>query len=179
MLIALGIMTAAAGVFLFLWYRTIVSLPLKRRPPFIRSGLIKWGMPCLSLVLFVLGVYLVAAVSFLWAILAFALSALFTFLVLKFDRYSADARVIFDRYLRIRESNPGLTEDEVLYFTAEWRYPQWSSNRLVELVAGKDIEGLILLMLTNEHGINPLSDWELFRDLKAKIARMVRTGKVT
>jgi len=46
----------------------------------------------------------------------------------------------------------------------------------VELVAGKDIENLMLLMLINENKVNPISDWELYRSSKAKAARVASAG---
>jgi hypothetical protein len=94
-----------------------------------------------------------------------------------FDRYSAEMRIIRDRYREIRRANPGLADGEALFQTAFWRYPGWSQDRLVELVAGKDIESLTLLIILNEHGINPIADWELYRSLKSKAARIVRPGK--
>ena len=45
----------------------------------------------------------------------------------------------------------------------------------LELVAGKDIAGLILVMLVSENKINPISDWELYRTLKLKVARITQS----
>ncbi len=70
-----------------------------------------------------------------------------------------------------------MDESEVLYHTARWRYPAWQHDRLVELVAGKDIESLILLMMISENKINPISDWELYRSLKAAAARITHPNK--
>jgi hypothetical protein len=74
----------------------------------------------------------------------------------------------------VRRANPDMEEIEVLFQTAAWRYPKWSHDRLVELVAGKTIEDLILLMILSEYDINPISDWELYRNLKAKAAKIAQ-----
>jgi len=175
MLPAFGAMTAAWGLFLFLWYRTVVALPAAEQPLFIRPAAFKWGVPALALVLFVTGVFLLGTVRLRLAWVAAGAAALAVVLVLKFDRYSAEIRVIHDRYRSLRQANPQTEEIEVLFHTARWRYPSWTHDRLVELVAGKDIQSLILLMLINENKINPISDWELYRALKVKIARTTRT----
>src|SRR5881397_657928 len=175
MLPALGAMTAAGGLFLFLWYRTVVALPAAEQPLFIRPAAFKWGVPTLALVLFVTGVFLLGTVRLPLAWVAAGAAALAVVLVLKFDRYSAEIRVIHDRYRSLRQANPQTEEIEVLFHTARWRYPAWTHDRLVELVAGKDIQSLILLMLINENKINPISDWELYRLLKVKVARTTGT----
>jgi hypothetical protein len=170
----LGIMTAAGGLFLFLWYRTIAGLPAKQRPPFLRPALFKWGIPAVSLLVFASGIVLMASVSLALAAGAAGVSGLLAFLIIRFDRYSASMRLIHDRYCRVRRSNPGMEEIEALFQTAAWRYPDWSHDRLVELVAGKNVEDLLLLMILNDYGINPLTDWDLYRTLKDKAARIVR-----
>ncbi len=177
MLIVLGIMTATGGLFLFLWYRTVVGLPQKLQPQFIRPYLFKWGVPGVSFAVFASGLFLLASVHLSLAAAAVFVAVGLVYLISRLDRYSADMRIIRDRYLEIRETNNGLPDKEALLQTARWRYPDWSHDRLVELVAGKDIEGLTLLMILNEHGINPLSDWELYRSLKAKAARILGQGR--
>ena len=176
MLPALGAMTTAGGLFLFLWYRTVVSLPAAEQPLFVRPAGFKWGVPALALVLFLTGVFLLAAVRPWLAWVAAGAAALVAFLVLKFDRYSAEIRIIHDRYRDLRQANPQMEDIEVLFHTARWRYPAWTHDRLVELVAGKDIRSLILLMLINENKINPISDWELYGALKVKVARTTQAG---
>lgn len=167
-----GGMTAAGGLFLFFWYRTVVSLPLQSRPPFVRAVAFKWGVPLLSLMLFAAGLYLLAYEG-LWAVLgAVAIAGLLGFLLQKFDRYSAEARGVFHHYTRFREANPGLEEADALYLTAQHRYPGWDEDRLVELVAGKDIQSLILMILIQENKINPIGDWELYRKLKVSVAEI-------
>jgi hypothetical protein len=179
MLPTLAAITAAGGLFLFLWYRTVVSLPAAEQPLFIRPAAFKWGVPALALVLFAAGVFLLGTVRLRLAWIAAGLAVVAAFLVLKFDRYSAEIRVIHDRYRSLRQANPQMEEIEVLFHTARWRYPAWTHDRLVELVAGKDIESLILLMLINENKINPISDWELYRSLKVKVARATGTTQTS
>jgi hypothetical protein len=172
MLIALGAMTGAAGLFLFLWYRTLAGLSVRRQPAFLHAPAFKWGVPAIALVLLSMGLALLAAVSALVAA-AFAGAALLAaFAVLKFDRYTADMRAIHEDYRRIRAANPGMPEFEALFHTAERRYAGWSEDRLVELVAGKDIAGLILLIIIKDNEINPISDWELYRRLKLRVGRV-------
>jgi hypothetical protein len=172
-----GILTAAGGAFLFLWYRTVVSLPVKRQPYFVQNPAFKWGGPAASLAVFLAGLTLTAAASLPAAAIAAAACLLAGFAVIRFDRYSASMRILFSRYNDLRLQNPDLETAEVLFHLARRRYPQWSHDRLVELVAGKDIENLILLMILNENQVNPLMDWELYRSLKFKAAQIVRTGK--
>lgn len=176
MLIFLGVMTAAGGFFLFLWYRAVVSLPINKQPLFIHTMLFKWSIPVISFTVCAAGLYLLSAISLWLAGGVLAAAVLLAFLVVKFDRYSAEMRIILDHYRKVREANPGMEELEALYLTARRRYPRWSHDRIVELVAGKDIENLILLMLINENKINPISDWELYRSLKAKAARVAGAG---
>jgi len=174
-MIVLGAMTTAGGLFLFLWYRTVVSLPLRKQPDFIRPIPFKWGIPAISLALFLCGLFILASLSPLYALAAAALAGGLGFLLLKFDRYSADTRLIHDKYREIRQANPSMEELEVLFHTARWRYPKWSEDRALELVAGKDIAGVILVMLVSENKINPISDWELYRTLKLKVARITQS----
>src|SRR5512135_2746655 len=101
MMIFLGSVIAAAGTFVFLWYRTVVGLPLKRQPLFIRASIFKWGVPAVALTLFVAGILLLASVSSAAALGAVVVSAVLCSLVIRFDRYSADMRLIRDHYLRI------------------------------------------------------------------------------
>ncbi|HYK89253.1 MAG TPA: hypothetical protein VE398_10810 [Acidobacteriota bacterium] len=173
MLAFLGLMTASAGVFLFLWYRTIVSLPVKKQPSFIHRPLFKWGIPAVSLAVGVSGLYELVMVNLWLAGLALAAGVLLSVLIVKTDRYSAEMRIIHGYYMKLREANPGMEEMEILYLVAKWRYPQWSHDRIVELVAGKDLGNLILLMMITENKISPISDWELYRSLKARAARIV------
>ena len=177
MLTALGALTAAAGLFLFLWYRTVVSLPAKVRPGFVLSALFKWAFPLLAGVVFVAGLYLAALAGIVNVIAVAAASALLGFLVLGLDRYSAQMRVIVSRYRDVREANPAMEEMEVLFRVAQWRYPTWGHDRLVELVAGKNIRELVLLILVQENGINPLQDWELYRTLRSRAARLTGLGE--
>jgi len=174
---AFGLMTAAAGLFLFLWYRTIAGLPLRQRPQFSRPAVFKWGVPGVGIAVFVAGLFLTAEVSLRLTATAGASAALFVFLIIRYDRYSANMRLIMDRYRKVRRANPDIEEIQVLYRTAAWRCPKWPHDRLVELVAGKSVEDLILLMIINEYEINPISDWELYRTLKAKAARIGRGGE--
>jgi hypothetical protein len=176
MLTFLGLMTALGGLFLYLWYRTIVSFPLKKQPLFIHPVWFKRGMPVISVTVFAAGLYMLSAVSLRLASGVLAAAIVLAFLVVKFDRYSAEMRIIYDRYRKVREANPGMEEMEILFLTGQWRYPGWSHDRLVELVAGKDIENLMLLMLINENKVNPISDWELYRSSKAKAARVASAG---
>jgi hypothetical protein len=177
MLTFLGAMTTVAGLFLLLWYRTVVALPVKRQPLFIHPVLFKWGVPIFGIAIFAAGLYLLSTISHGLAGAVFAASLILFVLVTRFDRYSAEMRIIHHHYRGVRETNPGLEEIEVLFLTAKWRYPQWSHDRVVELVAGKDIESLILLMLINENKINPITDWELYRSLRTKAARLVGEAK--
>ncbi len=175
MMIFLGLMTAAGGLFLFLWYRTVVSLPVHQQPAFVRPTLFKWGVPAVSLVMFLAGIYALIGVSSGVAAATLMVSAALAFLVIKFDRYSADMRLIHYHFLGVRRANPGMEETEALYHTARWRYPEWSHDRVVELVAGKNIQNLILLMIIRENNVNPIQDWELYRSLKAKAEHIIGT----
>ena len=174
MLALLGAMTAAGGLFLFLWYRTLVSLPVGRQPPFIHPASFKWGVPAISVALTILGLVQLAAVTPRFAAVGVFAGALLTFGILRFDRYTADMRGTYELYRKTREANPTSAEIEVLYHTARVRYPKWSHDRVVELVAGKDIEALILLMVVKDYGINPIRDWELYRSLKVKAQRIAK-----
>src|SRR5262245_19256585 len=153
-------MIVASAVCLFLWYRTVVSLPVARQPDFIAVPAFKWGVPALALLLFLGGVYLAALVGAMIAVAAGLVALALSAAAIRFDRYTAAMKLIHDRYRRIREHNPGMLEPEVLYHVAEWRYPRYSEDRLVELVAGKSIESLLLLMVIQDNKINPISDWE-------------------
>ncbi len=173
MLALLGCMTTAGGFFLFFWYRTVVSLPRKRQPVYIHSRLFKWGVPLISALVFAAGLYELLQINRWLAPAILACSIVLSFLTVKFDRYSAEARIIRDHYRQVRAANPDMDEMEVLFLTARWRYPQWPHDRIVELVAGKDVGNLIVLMLINENRINPISDWELYRSIKARVTRIV------
>ncbi len=173
----LGILTVAGAMFLFLWYRTVAGLPVKQQPPFARPGVFKWGVPAVSLAVFAAGIYILSEVNRRVAAIAVVAAAAGAFLIIRFDRYSANMRLICDHYREFRRVNPDREDIEALFHTAAWRYPQWSHDRLVELVAGKNIEELLLLMIINDYEINPISDWELYRTLKAKAARIVKAGK--
>jgi hypothetical protein len=176
MQIAFGIAGTLLGLYLFLWYRTVVALPVAVRPDFVRSAMFKWCVPALGSLLFASGVLALSAAGLWLGGSALAASVLAGWLIMRFDRYSAELRLIHERYRRLREANPAMEEFEVLFHLAEWRYPGWSQDRLVEMAAGKDIEGLMLLMMIRENGINPLSDWELYRSLKARAARIAGRG---
>jgi hypothetical protein len=169
-----GALTTAGGLFLLLWYRTLAGLPVRLQPSVVRRGPFKWGVPAAGLVVFAAGLYLLGCVAMWAAAAALALSGILGFSLLKFDRYSANMRLICDHYLGVREAHPDMPEIEVLFLTARWRYPTWSHDRILELVAGKDIQTLILLAVVNENKINPISDWELYRSLKAKAERIAR-----
>ncbi len=176
MLIFLGVMTALGGLFLFLWYRTIVSLPAGRQPQFIHPAAFKWGIPAVSLVVFASGLYMLSEVGPLLPVATLLVAVVVTWLILKFDRYSAEMRVIHSYYRKVHRAGHGMDETEALFLTARWRYPEWTDDRILELVAGKDIENLMLLMLIQENRINPISDWELYRSLKVAAARIARTA---
>jgi hypothetical protein len=170
------LLATIGGLFLFLWYRTVVGLSVRRRPAFAYRPMFKWGVPFLSFVLFVVGIFLLARAGPWSAVGAAGGSALVLFLVVRFDRYSAAARIIYDRFQTIREADPAMEELEALFRTAQWRYPTWPHDRILELVAGKDIHGLILLVLITENKINPVDDWELYRFLKMKVERITHSG---
>jgi hypothetical protein len=172
--IAFGALTVAAALFLFLWYRTIASLPASRQLPFAATPPFKWGIPGISVVVFAMGLYLLSLENAWIAASALGLTVAIAGVFLKFDRYSASMRIIYDRYAQTKSANPAMEEIEVLYHTARWRYPKWDHDRLVELVAGKDIEAVMLLIVIGENRIHPISDWELYRDIKAKAARIAR-----
>ncbi len=177
MLSILGVMSAAGGLFLFLWYRTLAGLPGKQRPQFVRPAIFKWGVPIVSILVFGAGVIILWGVSSAQAGIALLVAAVAAFLIIRFDRYSANMRLICDRYHRVRRADPALEETQALFQTAAWRYPKWPHDRLVELVAGKSLEELVLLMVINDFDINPLDDWELYRTLKAKCSKVVRSAK--
>src|SRR5512137_998128 len=100
-----GLLMVGAATFLFLWYRTLAGLPLKRQPLYIRPAIFKWGVPAVALILFVEGVVLLIKVSPEAAVAAVAVSAVMCALVIRFDRYSAEMRLIYDKYLSIRRAN--------------------------------------------------------------------------
>jgi hypothetical protein len=172
-----GILTTAAGLFLLLWYRTLAALPVRLQPSMVRVAAFKWGVPAAGLVVFAAGLLLLANIRMWAALAALGISGLLGFILLKFDRYSAHMRIIHDHYLKLRDANPDMPEIEALFRTAGWRYPAWSHDRVLELVAGKDIEALILLIVVNENKINPISDWELYRSLKAKARRVAHPNR--
>jgi hypothetical protein len=171
--ISLGILFTAVGLFLFLWYRTVVALPEATRPAGVRRRPFKWGIPVLSACFFLTGIFLLAREGIWPALGGLAGSVTLAFIQIKYDRYTAAMRIIVDQYRKIGARQPNMEELELLYLTAKWRYPDWSHDRLLELVAGKDIESLILLMLLNENKINPITDWELYRSLREKAAAVV------
>lgn len=163
----------ACGVFLALWYRTVFWLPARRRPSFANLGLVRWGIPTISIVFTASGIVVLYRASVALLITITMVIILLAFLILKFDRYTATATELYDVYRKIRLANPSMEELEVLYHMAEHRYPRWPQDRILELVAGKDIENLILVTLVQENDINPLADWELYRFLKKKVSRVV------
>ena len=56
----LGLFLTAAGLFLFLWYRTVVGLPESTRPMVTGRLAFKWGVPSLSMFLFFFGILILA-----------------------------------------------------------------------------------------------------------------------
>ena len=174
-----GISAFICSLFLFLWYRTLVSLPDAARPGFAHRSAFKWGAPGFGLLLFLLGCWLLVRVRISLSLAALGAAALAAFILIYFDRYTAQMRIIYDRYRSIRASDPSLDETTALYRTVRWRYPDWQHDRLVEMVGGKDIESLILFMIVQENRIHPIRDWELYRKLKKKASRVVtrKSGK--
>jgi len=170
-------MTAGGGAFLFLWYRTVASLSLKRQPLFVRTLPFQWLAPAVSLAVFAAGLALIGSESLPAAGITAALCLLGGYLILRFDPYSGAMRIIYSRYAELKEQNPDLEPTELLFYLARWRYPEWSHDRIVELVAGKDFANLLLLMIIHENQVNPLQDWELYRQLKSKVAQIVQPGK--
>ncbi len=177
MLIIAGALSTAVGLFLFLWCRTLAGLPQKLQPRFVRFGLFKWGVPSAGATVFAAGLFLLAQAGPAPVSVGAVLSVLAALALVRFDRYSATMRIIHDHYVRIRRVHGGMTEPEALFLTARWRYPDWSEDRVLELIAGKNIESVILLMIIQENGIHPISDWELYRSLRAKAARIVRAAR--
>ena len=177
MLIITGAFTTAGGLFLLLWYRTLAGLPRMVQPPWARRAPFKWAAPVLGAAIFAGGLYGLARAAPAAAWVGAVLSILIAFALLRFDRYSATMRIIHDHYLQVRREKGGTTEADALFHTARWRYPDWSEDRIVELVAGKDIESVILLMTIQENGIHPISDWELYRSVRAKAARIARVAR--
>lgn len=172
-IVLIGCLLTGSGVFLALWYRTVVGLPLRRRPRFLSIRAIRWGVPAVAVAAFFGGQVFLYSQGLRFLLITLCVVGLFAFLVLRFDNYSVEARNIYDVFKKIRDANPAMQDLEVLFRTAERRYPQWSQDRLLELVAGKDIESLILIMLVQENEINPLSDWGLYRGVREKVSRIV------
>ena len=148
----------------------MLGLPLSRRPGFTHHHWFRWGIPPCVLILVAFGVYLIGKTNLAVSVVYTAALVGIGWLTIRFDRYSAEAREIYDHYRRIRSANPSMEELDVLYRAAEWRYPEWPHDRLVELVAGKNVEDLILLMLVQENGIHPISDWHLYRHLRDSVS---------
>lgn len=169
-----GALTAAAGLFLFLWLRTVASLPAARQPRFIGRTSFRWGVLAISIALFVTGTYLLALASFMAGLVALVTAPTVVLLVVKFDPYSAGMRIMYGDYKQLRRANPDLCQPDLLFRTACRAYPGWSEDRVVELVAGKDIESLMLLTAIRKHGVNPITDWELYRALRKKASRIAR-----
>ena len=173
LVIVLGTVTTAGGLFLFLWYRTIAGLPRKRRPSFAHATPFKWGFPAFAAAMFACGLLLLSRAGPKALTAGAGLSLAAGIALVCFDRYSATMRIIYGHYREVR-AMPGVSEPEALFLTARWRYPDWSEDRVLELIAGKDIENVILLMIIQENEVHPISDWELYRALRAKAARLVR-----
>ncbi|MBM3789159.1 MAG: hypothetical protein FJW35_02290, partial [Acidobacteria bacterium] len=152
----MGIITVAGGVLLFSWYRIVAALPAARQLSFIRSPPAKWGIPAASLVLLFVGLALMALRSRATAIAAAGAALLAGALIIRFDRYSALMRTIHHRYRELRRANPRMEEIEALFLAARSRYPDWNEDRLVELVAGKNIRELLVLIVIRENDIHPL-----------------------
>ena len=165
-----GVLAVAGGLLVFAWYRTVAALPASRRPSFIRGAFCKWALPVLGLAGFAAGLLLLRTVDVRLALGVAGAAILLLVLVIKFDRYSATARLINDRYQTLRLDRPDLDHAEALFQTARWRYPHWSEERVLQFIAGKDIAELILLIVISENGINPLADWELYRSVKRKVS---------
>ncbi len=177
MLIIAGAFTTAGGIFLLLWYRTLAGLPRRQQPPWVRRTPFKWAAPVLGATMFAGGLFALARATPAAAWAGAVLSILIAFALLRFDRYSATMRIIHDHYLQVLREKSGATETDALFLTARWRYPDWSEDRIAELIAGKGIESVILLMTIQENSIHPISDWELYRSLRAKAARIVRAAR--
>jgi hypothetical protein len=177
MLTVPGLALSACGFFLFLWYRTLVSLPSAVRPAWAGAAAFKWGVPALALILFSAGIALLAARDVRLSLFVLAAAAAAGFAMLRFDRHTAVMRIIHDQYRTIRAARPDLDETGILYLTARWRYPNWTDDRLAELVAGKSIESLMLLIVLEENKVNPISDWELYRHLRQNASRVAGPRK--
>lgn len=170
MLTLAGTLAVLFAVFLLAWYRTVVSLPAARRPAFTGVPLFKWGVPAASALAFGAGLLAAGSRSGWTALVLSAAGAALATLLIGFDRYSAQMRDVYARYRSFKAERPHVGEAEALFRTARWRYPDWSEDRLAELISGKDIENLLLLMIIQENRINPISDWDLYRTLRAKAA---------
>jgi hypothetical protein len=170
--ILLGALTTAGGLFLLLWFRTITGLPASRRPGFVRPAYFRWGVPAAGAALLVMGIFVLVQASPAAALATALVAAAAAGLLIKFDRYSAGMRIMYDDYNRLRRANPCMSDPDVLFYTARRHYPGWSEDRIVELVAGKDIDSLMLLTAISEHGVNPITDWQLYRSMRAKAARI-------
>jgi hypothetical protein len=175
-LVISGVLALLGGAFVFLWYRTVVSLPMRRRPAFTEKPAFKWPVPIAGLGLTVSGIGMLAAVSWILSAIAIAAVGATGFVIVKFDRYSAQIRIIHDRYQELRRARPDMEELEALFHTASWRYPQWSEDRILQLVAGKDIGSLILLIIISENQIHPITDWQLYDSLKTQVAKRMRAS---
>jgi hypothetical protein len=171
-----GLAFSLLGLALGLWYRNVVGLPVRRIPSWTRPMAFKWGIPALSLLLYLGGLAQLAAIKIVLVLSVSGVTLAAGFVLLRFDKYSADMKSVYYTYSHIRKANPWMEESEVLFRTAERRYPEWSEDRLLELAAGKSIEGLMLLMMVQENGINPLADWELYRTLKRRAAAVAGSG---
>lgn len=165
------------GFGLFVWYRGVVGLPVRRIPGFARARTFKWGVPALSLLFLVSGLGLLYTSNIVLCLSVLGISSALGTILLRFDKYTAEMKVIYYDYRQIGAANPWMEEAEVLFRTAERRYPGWSEDRLLELAAGKNIESLMLLMMVQENDINPIADWELYRTLKRRAAGVPRSNR--
>ena len=102
MLTALGVLMTAGGLFLFLWYRTVVGLPESTRPAGARRIPFKWGIPFLGALSFLLGLLPLARESLWHGLGGMAVSAVLAFVLIRFDRYAAAMRIIYDHYRKMR-----------------------------------------------------------------------------
>ena len=103
---ALGIISAGAGVFLLLWYRTVVMLPVARQPHIIHRRMFRLGVPALGGSLCCCGFALISISSLVLAATTCFAGLVFAFLVIRFDRYTASMRMIYGQYGNIRTENP-------------------------------------------------------------------------
>jgi hypothetical protein len=101
MSILLGVLVGINGLFATLWYRTLVGLPASRKPRYVFYPLFKWGVPLGAVSLLLFSCYVIGNKSITTLIVFVVASAVSAACVLRFDRYSAEMRLIYDRYRNI------------------------------------------------------------------------------